>query len=110
MKYSLNATNVAWYGPANDYNTYRTVEEKDMFGQIKEWNISQYSDDAFISNRLPHTNRLHIVGNNMKGEFFLEIRNISIDDAGLYLCRIYNMRASDTVKTSLFIVSLKCKY
>lgn len=110
MKYSSNATNVDWYGPARDETSFRPVDEDDMYNQSKKWNISLYADDIFIKDSLPHKTRLAIIGNSSIGEFFLEIRNVSVNDAGLYQCQIFTVvMQTITSVTNSFIVQLKCK-
>lgn len=110
MKYSSNATNVDWYGPARDEKSFRSVDEVNMYNLSRKWNISLYADDTFIKDSLPHKTGLAIIGNNSIGEFFLEIRNISVIDAGLYQCHIFTLIMQKvTVVTNSIIVQLKCK-
>lgn len=113
MKYRLSATYADWYGPWYDNKEmcYPTViNALDRYGENKTWNVTQYSSDANLRNSLPQKNRLHIAGQDSKGEFYLEIRNVSVDDAGLYLCKIHNLAAYQSLTTRIFIVHLKCKY
>lgn len=114
LTYSCNATNADWFGPSNgtsyDNKDINSVIALDRIGKNKTWNTIQYTDDVMIRNSLPHKNRLHIVGNNIKGEFFLEIRNVSVDDTGLYKCNIYALMTNISAVTRLFIVNLKCEY
>ncbi|CAC5368442.1 TTN [Mytilus coruscus] len=62
---------------------FHTVQETDMYEQIRNWNISKYSDNDRIRPDLQHLDRLHIVGKRKKGEFFLKISNLSSDDADI---------------------------
>lgn len=110
LKYKLKATHADWYGPSYDNRRFRSVNALDRNGENKTWNIIQYSDDALKRNNLPHKNRIHIVGDNKKGEFYLEIRNVSVDDAGLYQCKLFIIMQDVSVVTRSFIVHLKCKY
>lgn len=113
MKYKLNATYAEWYGPLHDNKEIRyltVINAFDRYGENKTWNVIHYSDDDMLNYNLPHIDRLNIAGHDSKGEFFLEIRNVSVDDAGLYLCQIYNVALYLSMMTRIFIVHLKCKY
>lgn len=110
LKYSSNATYVDWYGPARNEEDIRPVEERDMYNQSRKWNISFYADNTLIKDSLPHKSRLDIIGNNTIGEFFLEIKNVSVNDAGLYQCEIFTPIMKEFTKvTNSFIVQIKCK-
>ncbi|VDI30149.1 Hypothetical predicted protein [Mytilus galloprovincialis] len=108
LEYRLNATHAYWKGPAHNNKEIRSqtvINALDRFGENKTWNVMQYSSDARLRNSLPHIDRLNIAGIDSKGEFYLEIRNVSVDDAGLYLCEI--QMPNKSFATRSFIVHLK---
>lgn len=97
---------VYWNGPAfeNTRNGISQVEEQDIYGALKTWNLSIYTKGATIANILPQeiVRRLHVVGD----KFDLHITNLSSSDEGLYLC---DTTASCFWSNARFILQKKSK-
>ncbi|CAC5368450.1 unnamed protein product [Mytilus coruscus] len=101
MKYSYTAKTVDWTGP-NHENKEFGLEEKDMYGIKRLWNVTDYTNNGHLNPKLPHAKRLQIVGDE-KGQFYLQVENISLYDAGLYRCQ---MIINESVIMETFIIQI----
>lgn len=73
-----------WWGPGH-FLIVREISVIDMHGHHKKWTISSYSYKTSINPFLPHRNRLQVI-RRIQGGNFLQIKNASIFDEGLYFC------------------------
>ncbi|CAC5417640.1 NCAM [Mytilus coruscus] len=73
-----------------------------MYGIKRLWNVTEYTNNGHLNPKLPHAKRLQIVGDE-KGQFYLQVKNISLYDAGLYRCHII---MNDYVIIETFIIQI----
>ncbi|CAC5368471.1 unnamed protein product [Mytilus coruscus] len=102
LKYNYAATTVDWTGPNHENKGFH-LDVKDMYGIRRSWNVTLYTSNGHLNKKLPHATRLQIVGNE-KGQFYLQIKNISLYDAGLYICDIV---MNNSVAIETFIIQIK---
>lgn len=105
MEYNYTDTTADWNGPDHENIEFDQIVKKDMYGKERTWNVTSYASKGHINPKLPNAARLRIVGDE-KGQY-LQIENISLDDAGLYRCDIM---MNDSLIFEFFIVQIKRKY
>lgn len=108
LRYSYTATSVDWIGPNHENKEVKAKEETDMYGITRKWNVTRYSSNGYINPLLPHKERLQIVGNKTIGQFYLQIKNVSTYDAGLYMCDIFIL--NQTAVREKIIIQVNRKY
>lgn len=112
LRYNYTAITVDWTGPNHDNmdNNGFISEEKetDTHSIKKKWNVTTYTNNGHFNPILSHKKRLKIVGDDMRGQFFLQIENVSIYDVGLYRCHILSEDSNIFLKS--FIIQIKRKY
>ncbi|CAC5379147.1 unnamed protein product [Mytilus coruscus] len=74
-----------WFGPAHTKISHK-MPGVDMFGHLRMWNVTEYSQGQFIIPTLPHSNRLQVLRRMQTDDFDLQIINALILDEGLYFC------------------------
>lgn len=108
LRYTYTATSVDWNGPNHDNKQVTSAEEKDMYGITRKWNVTIYYSNGYLNPLLPHKERLQIVDNKTIGQFYLQIKNVSTYDAGLYICDIFIL--NQTAVRENFIIQVNRKY
>lgn len=109
LRYNYTAITVDWTGPNHDNNGFISEEkETDTHSIKKKWNVTTYTNNGHFNRILSHKKRLKIVGDAMRGQFFLQIENVSIYDVGLYRCHI--LSEDSTIFLKSFIIQIKRKY
>lgn len=58
-----------------------------MYGHIKTWNVTRYTDWDLVFHTLPHRNRLQVILTDQTDVYDLQIINSSISDEGLNYCQ-----------------------
>lgn len=109
LRYNYTAITVDWTGPNHDNNGFISGEKgTDTHSIKKKWNVTTYTNNGYFNPVLPHKKRLKIVGEPMRGQFFLQIEDVSDYDAGLYRCHIISEHRKVFVQS--FIIQMKSKY
>ncbi|VDI26509.1 Hypothetical predicted protein [Mytilus galloprovincialis] len=82
LRYNYTAITVDWTGPNHDNNRFISEEiETDTHSIKAKWNVTTYTNNGYFNPVLPHKKRLKIVGDPMRGQFFLQIEDVSYNDA-----------------------------
>lgn len=105
LKCLPDALNVDWTGPSHTNAARSYIVERDIYGKKRNWTISTYFNRNSFDPRLPHLNRLKIVGDRDAGHYDLEIKNVSLFDEGFYICDILD--TNGTVASLRYIVQIK---
>ncbi|CAC5391277.1 unnamed protein product [Mytilus coruscus] len=105
LKCLPDAFKVDWIGPSHTNLLTSSAVERDIYGKKRNWTISTYFNQNSFDPKLPHLNRLTIVGNRDAGHYDLKIRSVSSFDEGFYKCDVLGMNG--TVENLRYILQIK---
>lgn len=98
-----------WVGPVqHKLSDMSWVMETDIFGRLRKWNTSLFTNGEQVNPSLPHKHKLKIIYNKKTGDAILRIQNFSKSDEGLYIC--YSSPSNGSLSSVRFIVQKKSKY
>lgn len=97
-----DANTTSWAGRVHNISDSSPVPTVDVYG----YHI--YTNGREINPDIPNYRRLKVVDTGGKGDFDLQISNVSTSDEGLYRCDIYLDKGKPLSKE--YILQLRSKY